>query len=478
MSENKKNKEENTGPLISQDVPTTFEYLNKPIKPKKPKPKKGGIFLEDKYAKLIRKRKKREIVSTEYYKNYIGKEIFFCGDYIYGSIILNEPIKVDRELLKNHSKRHLMSDYDINKRWSNEQNFYSYSFRIVNVFKSPRKYYGFKNKNFGIVDDIEYVERKEKMRDLPNLNREHDDKISADREQKYKVEPGKEEKIEYNSNTILDKYYKTIDEFKSIDFSAKYKDIAKLFLGLFELYLEKTKGKIYDKDGVVLKPAPDITENYIRVRIRDPKTIVEGSFRTITISESQGIKAVIGKLKKDPTGPTKVQSVLFDKEKWTSSEAMKWVEEHREDLKSLMAEDFKENNEDNKSPKKLIVEEKTRTYEIWICPHCNKEIGEKELYCDKDGNDFHRPCIEKGPIELPKDDRVLFLTENKSLQKRAETYIDDGYIQRDKDKGKSEEKWVRCKKCKKSFDYYKQLLDNKSTLLCPHCGALVIFEED
>jgi DNA-directed RNA polymerase subunit RPC12/RpoP len=47
----------------------------------------------------------------------------------------------------------------------------------------------------------------------------------------------------------------------------------------------------------------------------------------------------------------------------------------------------------------------------------------------------------------------------------------------DKDTGKQEPKWVWCKNCENSFDYYKQLLDNKSTVLCPHCGALVIFEE-
>ena len=67
--------------------------------------------------------------------------------------------------------------------------------------------------------------------------------------------------------------------------------------------------------------------------------------------------------------------------------------------------------------------------------------------------------------------------KEKSTEKKAETYVDYGYISRDKDKGKQEEKWVYCRNCKKAFDYYKQLLDDKSALICPHCGALVTFEE-
>ena len=35
-----------------------------------------------------------------------------------------------------------------------------------------------------------------------------------------------------------------------------------------------------------------------------------------------------------------------------------------------------------------------------VCPHCKEEIKEKSTFFD--GNDwFHRPCKDKGPIELP-----------------------------------------------------------------------------
>src|SRR4030065_1032022 len=77
----------------------------------------------------------------------------------------------------------------------------------------------------------------------------------------------------------------------------------------------------------------DVTTDTIRIRQRDPDDFVEGSFRTITISEDQGIKAVIGKLKSDPDGPTKVQKFIFDKAKdWTLEKAQSWVSEHKDSM--------------------------------------------------------------------------------------------------------------------------------------------------
>jgi len=72
----------------------------------------------------------------------------------------------------------------------------------------------------------------------------------------------------------------------------------------------------------------DVTDKYIRIRIKDPSLFVDGSFRTITIDDQKGIKAIIGKLKSDPQGSTKTQAFLFNKDKWTVDEAKKWVEEH------------------------------------------------------------------------------------------------------------------------------------------------------
>jgi hypothetical protein len=88
------------------------------------------------------------------------------------------------------------------------------------------------------------------------------------------------------------------------------------------------------KSREVSKPAPDVTENYIRWRIRQPGRFVENSYRIIELSKAQGIKAVIGKYKSDPDGPTHVQSVLFAKGKWTTEKARVWIGKHRDQLKT------------------------------------------------------------------------------------------------------------------------------------------------
>ena len=378
------------------------------------KTKNPGIVIEDKYAQLIRKRLKKEIISTENLHNFVGKEIYLCGNFVYGSIILNEPLKLDSSLLANHSKRHLISQDDILKLWPDDNIFYAYSFRINKIFKSGIKYN--RNINHGFVDNIEFLNKKDK--EQPEMKKENQE----------------QEKVEYYKI-----YEDKLDELKKLEFSEKYKSVADSFLVLYELYLNKCLSKVYDGDGVVLKPAPDITENYIRIRIRNPKTIVEGSFRTIVISESEGIKGIIGKLKKDPTGPTHIQSVLFEKDRWTVERAKKWVEDHKDTLKNMS---------------------------YVKCSHCGKYF---DYLAEKEAG--------MGYVKCPHCNENVDQTGKVYSEKRAENYVGSDYVDVDDGKGKQQEKWVWCKKCKKSFDYYKQLLDDKSTVLCPHCGALVIFEE-
>jgi hypothetical protein len=74
---------------------------------------------------------------------------------------------------------------------------------------------------------------------------------------------------------------------------------------------------------------PETTENYHRIRVKDPDLFVDSSFRTIDISKDQGIHAIVGKLKSDSDGPTHVQAYLFDVDKWTMEESKKWVSEHK-----------------------------------------------------------------------------------------------------------------------------------------------------
>lgn len=80
------------------------------------------------------------------------------------------------------------------------------------------------------------------------------------------------------------------------------------------------------------KPVEE-TENYIRIRIKDPDDFQEGSFITKTLSEEQGIKAVMGRLPDEET--LTIQTYLFDKEKWTVETAQAWVDEHEKALKAL-----------------------------------------------------------------------------------------------------------------------------------------------
>ena len=53
------------------------------------------------------------------------------------------------------------------------------------------------------------------------------------------------------------------------------------------------------------------TDQYIRSGHRNPEDFEQDSMRTITLSEEEGIKAIIGKPKGKDT--TEVQSYLFDR---------------------------------------------------------------------------------------------------------------------------------------------------------------------
>jgi hypothetical protein len=76
---------------------------------------------------------------------------------------------------------------------------------------------------------------------------------------------------------------------------------------------------------------PEETDNFIHIPVREADLFVDDSFRALTISEDKGIKAVIGKLKSDPDGSTKVQKFIFDKAKdWTMEKAQAWVKDHQE----------------------------------------------------------------------------------------------------------------------------------------------------
>ncbi|MEM3577562.1 MAG: hypothetical protein QXX51_03795 [Candidatus Bathyarchaeia archaeon] len=71
----------------------------------------------------------------------------------------------------------------------------------------------------------------------------------------------------------------------------------------------------------------EITDKYIRSGHRNPEEFQPETMRTITLSEEEGVKAVIGKPKGKET--MEVQSYLFDLSKgWTLEKAKEWFEKH------------------------------------------------------------------------------------------------------------------------------------------------------
>lgn len=74
-------------------------------------------------------------------------------------------------------------------------------------------------------------------------------------------------------------------------------------------------------------PAVDVTEDYIRIRQKDPGDFQDGSMRTVVLDEAKGIKAVMGKLKGSST--MTIQTYLFDVDKWDEARAKAWVEKHK-----------------------------------------------------------------------------------------------------------------------------------------------------
>ena len=68
----------------------------------------------------------------------------------------------------------------------------------------------------------------------------------------------------------------------------------------------------------------DITDLYIRARQVDPNAFEQKTFKTIRLAP--GIKAIIGRKPGEKT--TSVQSVLFDKTRFTPKQAKEWLDKH------------------------------------------------------------------------------------------------------------------------------------------------------
>lgn len=126
------------------------------------------------------------------------------------------------------------------------------------------------------------------------------------------------------------------------------------------------------------KPAPEVTENTIRIRVRDPGDFEDDSFRTITIGgKDLGIRATVGRLKGENT--MTIQSYIFDKEKFSVEKAQAWVDKHK---KAGVPDDWEQ---------KVIVEQDAEAVE-------DEEPDESQ---DKDDSPEPEPDKADEPDEVP-----------------------------------------------------------------------------
>lgn len=86
-------------------------------------------------------------------------------------------------------------------------------------------------------------------------------------------------------------------------------------------------GRDVSLDDIEESYVPEITEEYIRLRQKDSNDFDKNAFRTIILSKSRGIHAIIGRL----TGKTVmiIQSYLFEKTKWNVKDAQTWIKKHQ-----------------------------------------------------------------------------------------------------------------------------------------------------
>lgn len=163
----------------------------------------------------------------------------------------------------------------------------------------------------------------------------------------------------------------------------------------------------------------DVTEDNIRLRVREPGNFQEDSFRIIDIDAERGIKAVIGRLKGQQT--TTTQAYLFAREKkWTEEKARKWLEDQAKS-RSKKEKSFTETAEEAlimlKKDKDDIIN--LNELERWL-----GEVGDDKPAGDAEPEpepaaepETAGPEPEPAAEELPNDFRAFLLRDH--AQRRA-----------------------------------------------------------
>lgn len=102
-----------------------------------------AIIYEEMGIKSLCARKLKEIISPmpSNSMNFIGQEILICDkEKVYGIIVLNEPIILDKDQFNSHFSRHIITEEFKDMVWSDIYKFKAFSFRIKKIFKEPLEY--------------------------------------------------------------------------------------------------------------------------------------------------------------------------------------------------------------------------------------------------------------------------------------------------------------------------------------------------
>jgi HK97 family phage prohead protease len=162
------------------------------------------------------------------------------------------------------------------------------------------------------------------------------------------------------------------------------------------------------------KPAPDVTENTIRIRVRDPDDFNPDAFgkgekfRVINMGgEDSGIQATIGKLKGETE--TSIQSYIFDKEKFSVAQAQAWVDEHKKDG---VPEDWEEKVVTEEDAGSVVPTEQNQDTYQCECIECGYAMESeqhcRDIKCPECGGEMRR--IERpGPGKVD-DDKAQWTT--------------------------------------------------------------------
>lgn len=186
-----------------------------------------------------------------------------------------------------------------------------------------------------------------------------------------------------------------------------------------EKQMQESQEKSGDEDNI---EKIETTEEYHHIPVRDAGDFVDDSFKTIDITD--GIKAVIGKLKSDPEGSTHIQKYLFDVDKFTMEEAKAWVEDHKKAMDKpkkpckkedgcdgeCTGEDCEEYDSCDEEMKKSIEDgsvEKKKLGSLYV----DIKLGGEDIELLKSVNNQLNELSEKGIIGLEENEEKSELDE-------------------------------------------------------------------